>query len=286
MPPNWFSKFFKQESQVHNSQWKIAMATNHLSKEQFCRLCKDAVCEMFPDAEIQPGTSFDHFSVARKGGGSNTVFLENIWRQSREDAESRVSHVERFLRALISTMSETDALPERTRIVPMIKDEGYFANQARDDVPFAHEHLVGDLWIVYAIDLPDSMKTLQKSHVSKLGLDPIALRKLAVENLRRILPPIEQHGDGPVYVLTAGADYVASLLLFEDLWAELNQQVSGDVLAAAPTRDVLLFTDSDSSEGISQMKASIARVMESGGYLVSDTILRLTGDGWKLASLA
>jgi uncharacterized protein YtpQ (UPF0354 family) len=74
--------------------------------------------------------------------------------------------------------------------------------------------------------------------------------------------------------------------LFEDLWAELKQQLSGDILAAVPTRDVLLFTDSDSSEGISQMKASISKVMETGGYHVSSTILRLTGDGWKVASLA
>lgn len=293
MPANWFSKFFKPRSHAQHAHlrptlWKITLAKDSLSKEEFWQCCKDAVVDLFPDAQIEPGDSFDRFRVLSTGREPNTVFLENIWRECQKNPESRMSQVERFLRALISTMADKDALPDRSCIVPMIKDEGYFRsfpNRARTDVPFVNEHLVGDIWIVYGIDLPDSMKTLQKTQVSELGLDPSALRSLAIENLRRILPPIEQHGEGPVYMLTAGGDYVASLLLFEDLWAELKQQFSGDILAAVPTRDVLLFTDSDSSEGISQMKASISKVMENGGYHVSSTILRITDDGWKVASL-
>lgn len=293
MPASWFSKLFTRQSLAqdtfHGSKhWKQALSKHPLSKEEFCRICRDAAADLFPDAQIQSGDSFDQFRVIRGGREPSTVFLENIWRQSRDDAESRVSHVERFLRALITTLTTNDGLPERTCIVPMIKDEGYFnvpANRAKDDAPFANEHFVGDLWVVYAIDLPDSMKTLQKSHLQELGVQPGALKKLAIENLRRILPPIEQHGEGPVYMLTAGGDYVASLLLFEDLWAELKSRVSGDILAAVPTRDVLLFTGSASSEAIEQMKATIGRVMESGGYLISNTILRHTDSGWKVASL-
>jgi uncharacterized protein YtpQ (UPF0354 family) len=294
MPADWFSKFFKRQSDPQdahrgNARWKIVLAKDSLTKEEFCQSCKDAVYELFPDAQIEPGDSFDEFRVLRSGREPNTVFLENIWRQCRQQPESRVSQVERFLRSLTSTMSDSDTLPERTCIVPMIKDEGYFnvfPNRDKEEVPFANEHFVGDLWIVYAIDSPDSMKTLHKSQVSELGLEPSDLKKLAIDNLRRILPPIEQHGEGPAYMLTAGADYVASLLLFEDLWAELKQQVTGDILAAVPTRDVLLFTDSDSSEGVRQMKTSIDNVMEAGGYHISSTILRLTDDGWKVASVA
>ncbi|HEU5413322.1 MAG TPA: DUF1444 family protein [Candidatus Angelobacter sp.] len=243
---------------------------------------------MFPEIEVQSGDSFDQFRIVRQGREPATVFLENMWRQCRDDVESRVSHVERFLRALLTTLSNNEGLPDRSCIVPTIKDEGYFhiyGDHAREEVPFASEHLVGDLWIIYAIDSADSMKTLQKSHVKELGLDSGALKNLAINNLRRILPPVEQHGEGPAYMLTAGGDYVASLLLFDELWAELKQQISGDVLAAVPSRDVLLFTDSQSNEGIKQVKASIAKVMDSGGYLISDTILRRTADGWSVATL-
>jgi uncharacterized protein YtpQ (UPF0354 family) len=288
MLQNWFTKFFNPQPRSIETNWKAAMAKRALTKEEFCHICRDAVCQMFPELEVQPGDSFDQLRIVRKGREPATVFLENMWRQCRADAEARVVQVERFLRALITTLSNHEGLPDRSCIVPTIKDEGYFhiyADRAREEVPFASEHLVGDLWIIYAIDSADSMKTLQKSHVKELGLDSGKLKNLAINNLRRILPPVEQHGEGPAYMLTAGGDYVASLLLFDELWAELKQQISGDVLAAVPSRDVLLFTDSHSNEGIKQVKASIARVMESGGYLISDTILRRTADGWSVASL-
>lgn len=288
MLQNWFVKFFKPQPHSLKISWKAALAKKSLTKEEFCHICREAVCEMFPEIKVQSGDSFDQFRIVREGREPATVFLENMWRQCRDDVESRVSHVERFLRALLTTLCNNEGLPDRSCIVPTIKDEGYFhiyADRAREELPFASEHLVGDLWIIYAIDSADSMKTLQKSHVKELGLDSGALKKLAISNLRRILPPVEQHGEGPAYMLTAGGDYVASLLLFDELWAELKQQISGDVLAAVPSRDVLLFTDSQSNEGIKQVKASIAKVMDSGGYLISDTILRRTADGWSVATL-
>jgi uncharacterized protein YtpQ (UPF0354 family) len=81
--------------------------------------------------------------------------------------------------------------------------------------------------------------------------------------------------------LTAGADYVASLLLFDDVWAEIQETTAGDIVAAVPSRDVLLFTDSTSKEGIEELRASITRITNSGGYLVSSTMFRRTIEGWK-----
>lgn len=64
-----------------------------------------------------------------------------------------------------------------------------------------NEHLAGDLWIIYAVDMPDAIVSLSKENAQELGLDVSALRSLAIENLRRILPPIEQHGEDPISCL-------------------------------------------------------------------------------------
>lgn len=85
-------------------------------------------------------------------------------------------------------------------------------------------------------------------------------------------------------MLTAGADYVASLILLDDLWIELKESIMGDIVVAVPSRDVLLYTSSESSEGIARMRSTIDKVMQSGGYLVSHMMLRLTPDGWKAFS--
>jgi uncharacterized protein YtpQ (UPF0354 family) len=293
MTAKWLQKFFHQRSQAQtgtapDSNWRDALAKAELSKKEFCELCLVAMSDLFPDIVVESGESYDQFKVERKDREPTTVFLENIWRQTRHAPESREQQVERFLRVFGRLSSSTSELPQRNCIVPMIKDEAYFdvsRKLSKEDAPFANEHLLGDLWIVYAIDTPDSMLTLQKSHLSDLGLEVSELRELAVANLRRILPPVEKHGEGPVYMLTAGGDYVASLLLFDDVWAELQHETSGAILAAVPSRDVLLFTDGNSKEGLEQMKATISRVMESGGYLVSSTILKRSDERWEVFSL-
>lgn len=147
-----------------------------------------------------------------------------------------------------------------------------------------NEHFAGDLWVVYAFDLPDAMESLSKELALKMKLGLSDLRPLAVENLRRILPPIKKHGDGPLFMLTAGADYVASLLLLDNLWNELKESIEGEIVAAIPSRDVLLYTSSKSSEGIERMRSTIDKVMQSGGYLVSNMMLRLSSTGWKAFS--
>jgi uncharacterized protein YtpQ (UPF0354 family) len=241
---------------------------------------------LFSDARIEQGESIDHFQISLSSKEPNAVYLENIWRNCQHDAESRVPQVERFLRALLTAFEKSDELPHLSSIVPIVKDEEYLnvGRKEGKEIAFAHEHLVADLWIVYAIDTADAMKTLSIESLSKLDLQREDLKTMAVENLKHILPAIEQHGNGPVYMLTAGADYVASLLLFDDLWDRLASTVDGDIVAAAPTRDVVLFTGSKCSSGIVEMRKSIARLTETGSYVVSSSMLRRHTGGWKIFS--
>ncbi len=97
-----------------------------------------------------------------------------------------------------------------------------------------------------------------------------------------MLPPIERHGEGPVYTLTAGSDYVASLLLFEDLWAEQAEVVEGEIVATVPARGALLFTGNKSSQAIIELRKSTIQFTQTAGYLVSTTMLRRSLDGWKV----
>jgi hypothetical protein len=41
---------------------------------------------------------------------------------------------------------------------------------------------------------------------------------------------------------------VASILLFDDVWAQLEESSDSDIVAVAPSRDVLLFTGSNQSK--------------------------------------
>jgi len=198
-----------------------------------------------------------------------------------------VELVERLARVILAPRAAGELLPARTSVVPLIRDEQYLnlaRNKDTGELPFMNEHLAGDIWIVYAIDTPDAMTSMSKEDASKMGLELPELRTLAIENLKRILPGIERHGEGPMFILTAGTDYVASLILFDELWSELSESVDSDIVAAVPSRDVLLYTGSESKEGIEQMRKAIENVTQSGGYLISNMMLRRTANGWKAFS--
>ena len=243
--------------------------------------------EILPGAAIQQPAGPTGQLTIILAGNTHTVFLDNLWAQCRASAATRVTDVQRFLRAFDFAGRTDDDFSRVERIVPTIKDQVYLdadRQQMRERSSLVHEHLVGDLWIVYAIDYPDSIGTLQQSQLEKLGIKRNELRHLAIENLRGILPPIERHGGDPYYMLTAGGDYVASLLLFDNLWADLADTVEGAIVAAVPSRDVLLFTGDKHPKGTAAMRKAIDKIMATGGYLVSTTMLRRQGDAWKVFS--
>ena len=95
--------------------------------------------------------------------------------------------------------------------------------------------------------------------MSSAGVAEGELKGLAIANLRRILPEVQRHGDGPWYLLTAGGDYVRSLLPFNEIWDQLADTVKGQIVATVPTRDVLLFTGAESAEGVQAIRQRVGR---------------------------
>jgi uncharacterized protein YtpQ (UPF0354 family) len=237
----------------------------------------------YPNSRVEPGSSWDELRLSHGEEKPMTISLGNLWRNLKELPEGRADEAERFLRVISAPSLRSKDLPDLKNIVPTVKDAEYLATARHQDgtLNFFHEHLVGDLWIVYAIDSPEHISTLMLSQIAELNLDKSSIRALATNNLRRILPPVEQHGDGPMYMLTAGADYVASLLLLDDLWHQFQAETEGDIVAAAPSRDVILFTSSASSEGLSALRKTIERIVSRGSYLVSSSMLRWGPDGWR-----
>jgi hypothetical protein len=292
MSPKWLGKFVgrpKAQADQRKSPegWRLELAKPGLTKEEFCKLCDQALREKFGPASVEQLDSLDEFRITVSSGEPRKAFVENIWRECRHNEDVRVGQVERFLRVMAGPEAGTRKLPDITSIVPTIKEETYInlsRKSANEGPTFVHEHFVADLWIVYAIDSADAISTLPTTEFVELKLNLAELKQLAIENLKRILPPIERHGEGPIYTLTAGSDYVASLLLFEDLWAEQAEIVDGEIVAAVPARGALLFTGSKSSRAIIELRQSVAQLTQTAGYLISTTMLRRSSDGWKAFS--
>lgn len=251
-----------------------------LTRDKLFSLYTAAVRERYPNAKVEFSPP-DKLDISTLEGWTFRAYMENLWIECREQERgNRIKGLERYLRALDSTMTgNSGPVVTIEDIVPMIKDQEYLSLFGDGPSP-VRELLAGDIWIVYAINLPTSIRTLSPTELTELRLDIDSVRSRAIENLERLMPEVEQHGTGPWYMLTAGGDFVASILLLDGVWAQLESSVDGDVVAAVPSRDVLLYTGSRSGEGIAYIRRKACEIREAGHHVISQTLLRRTSGRW------
>ncbi|HLW54302.1 MAG TPA: DUF1444 family protein [Candidatus Angelobacter sp.] len=253
-----------------------------LTRDEFFSLCIEEIKARFAPRKIDSDGS-GKLQIVSAEGKEHTLFLHNLWIQCRKSPGKRGEVFEQQFAALAALFDPSRDPPvTKENVIAIIKDQEYVAAFGDAKDPAVREHLVADLWIVYALDLPRLTQSLEESKLKELKIEREELRSLALTNLRNILPEIEQQGEGPWYWLSAGGDYTASLLLFDDLWSEIEESVEGDIVAAVPARDVVLFTGSRSQQGIEMLRHHARDIAEGGHHVVSQTLLRRIDGKWKV----
>jgi uncharacterized protein YtpQ (UPF0354 family) len=204
--------------------------------------------------------------------------LGNAYSEYKLDPGRFDDLVERLATIFWQPADKAAAGLDRTRIVPVIKDRQWLDElhntlKARG-TPQQHlaERYNNELVIVYAQDDPNRMRYLTVEE--DFGLSREALKALAIDNLKRLLPKIQILVYDEVMLVSAGGDYEASLLLIDELWTGGQIKVDGDIVVAIPARDVLLITGSRNRAGLKKMRELTAKAMAQGPYELTDTLFR------------
>ena len=244
-----------------------------LTPAQFTREFAQALSKASPGLKVEIVDDLQ-LKVVKPDGGEFTSFLDNAYDAYKQDPEAKDAVIERFVASAVETVAGSDRKIDRTRIVPVVKDRPWLdemrralAERGAKDIPdHACDDLNADLIIVYAEDTPSSIRYLTSGDVEELGVERDELRTLACANLKRLLPEIERHGAGGVYMLTAGGNYEASLLLIDSVWAPGQLEVRGETVVAIPTRDLLLVTGSEDAEGLRKVRSLARQSFGKGPY--------------------
>lgn len=246
------------------------------NRDEFALLYLKLLQEEAPNFKFEMTGDMEIRTISAAGKEA-TTFLHNVWVSYSQNRLDRRETLERFISVALQLTGDAQPI-SKDDVVALVRDAEYLSTFTRFD-PIT-QHLCGDLWIVYAQDLPDRITTMKTSSLAELGLDKGTLLDLALDNLRRILPVAECNGDGPWYLLTAGGDYTASLLLFDSIWERLTDSVDGEIVAVVPARDTLLYTGSMSAEGLKAIRERATQIMKNGNYLVSDTLIVRRDGRW------
>ncbi len=253
-----------------------------LKQGQLTGIVVEALASLLPECEVEATGSLEA-TITTPRDAVLTAYLGSLWSTlSTADPDARLDELEPFLVSLVDsarTLGHGGRLPGSDRVVPLIKDDRFFTEIDPAFAPAA-ERLVADLSIVYAFDHPHALEIMTETESKAIGVPRNELRELALHNLRRLVPEVGYHGDGERYMLLAGGNFEASLLLLDEIWDRLAPQVEGDLVACVPARDMMLYTGSRTRRGIESLRHVATRVLAQGGYAISGSLLRWTGTGW------
>lgn len=218
--------------------------------------------------------------VTTADGRPSTSFLDNAYDMYRQDPRAKKDVIHRFVTARLEAITRIGDGVDSARIVPVIKDrpwleetrQALLSRGAKQVPEYVHEDFSQDLIILYAEDSPKNIRYLVPKDLETAKIDRAGIRQLACKNLKDLLPKIEQRGANGLYILTAGGDYEASLLLLDSIWTNTQIEVKGDIVVAIPTRDLLLVTGSQDREGIEKVKRMVKEASNGGAYRLTQKL--------------
>jgi uncharacterized protein YtpQ (UPF0354 family) len=248
-----------------------------LSKQAFTEKVAQELAAKFPDDRFSVTGELTITRIDAKGDQSQ-VSLDNLYRDYRAAPTEFAAVVGDFAAAIgEKCTADCGGKVDRTRITPLIKDRAWIEDNRRNlkskqpELDFVFEDLNDELVIVYVRDAERRVRFLMSNE--DLGVERGALRQLAVENLRRLRPKIEMHGDADkLAMFDVGGTYEASLLLFDSIWTDGQVKVKGDIVVAVPTRDALLVTGSKNRKGLTVMRELAAKFSAEGSNPISDKL--------------
>ncbi|MCA9574843.1 MAG: DUF1444 family protein [Polyangiales bacterium] len=235
------------------------------------------------------------FDIVFEDGQRMRANLDNLWAECGARPDTCESNAQRWVSGISESIAAWNAAVDPARVRAVLKPDAWFAaleaesrampapdgTSPRPELPTTP--FQPGVRVAYVEDRSDSMRVLTSDDLADLQLDVPSLHALALANLRAAcadfgFAPVE---DGSrVMTLRAGDSYEASRLLLLDAWAPIAQQVEGQLLVAAPSRDHVLFTGDARADDVAALRRLAQAHAASDGHGIDPMLLRWSAGGW------
>lgn len=248
-----------------------------MNPRQFTQAFVKALTAAQPDAAATIKRDLE-VVIRDPDGSENNAFLDNAYLEYQREPQDLRAVLDTVVAAVGEARSKAAPI-SRSRIVPIVKDRQWLdelqtavkASGGTTRFESVVEKLNDELVIVYAEDTPKNINYFSAKDLAQTGVTRTELRALAVANLKRLIREPRLRPGKHATMITAGGNYEASLLLFDDLWASLPKTI-GERIIVVPTRDVLLFADSADKQGIATLRKTAADLSADSPYRLTNTL--------------
>ncbi len=150
--------------------------------------------------------------------------------------------------------------------------------------PAVSQNLDGMLMEICFIDPEKHMHELRMRMLSDIKLDRDAAVEICERNLRSALGPLPDiYGQmAPDHIgMVKGSNSESARMILLDQMAKLNAKVGGHLIVAAPTPDILVYSNGDDRDSVAALEARAKQIMLSSEHPLEYDIYEFTGRGWE-----
>ena len=194
-----------------------------------------------------------------------------------------------YVGKLAATFETPTAPPESSKLRAIVRPAGYVETYkklySRQGGPVA-EPLVGDLWVLCALDLPGAVKIVSGDQLAALKLSREDALAACKQNIAAALPPLAPYKRDypwPGVNIVTGDAYDASWMIFPDRWSNLAESVGGDLLVAAPGVNSIIYGSGRANDSVVALAKAAAFVAAQAEKPLSTAVFRWTPTGWEEA---
>lgn len=114
---------------------------------------------------------------------------------------------------------------------------------------------VGELSVFYGFDSPKGVTYANALDLKALGVGRDELRKLAIANYRRLYRKLGVERLQPnIFLVVEGGELESSVMLDAVFWERARLSVSGELVAGAPARDIVLFSGTNPRSNVTELQ--------------------------------
>lgn len=250
-----------------------------MTEKEFAQVYLDALSKKYPGVSFELNS--DLSITAKKGDLDYRHYIDNAFIAYKTEPDSITTIINRYLAATTDLYVDSKTV-NVDNIVPVIKpveylDEVNILNKDGKSFPMVTEKYNDQLIIAYAEDSKNSISYLTEDDFKTLSISKDTLKSVALRNFDKIIPNIQRQGENGLFMITAGGDYEASLILLSSIWTKENFPVEGEFIVAIPNRDMLLVTGSQNKNGIAKIRGIAADSYKTGNYQISEHLYKWTG---------
>lgn len=170
----------------------------------------------------------------------------------------------------IPGLARLERAVDSRRVVPIIRsqrDIDALPADARQGL--AKRPLSDELYVILAEDTGTAIRYLTNEQVSKLGWLAQEEKVNALINLVSLLPRFEIRDSGGMFMILAGGNYEASMLLATPLWKTLLSKLKGEPVVGIPNRDLFFVTGSQDKENLAELRKTVNDAYTTGNFPIS-----------------